>query len=93
MTRYNLQLRRKVLSLDLSPSNGVGVLTRSSFGDPVSAAAAAVPAGVVMVIGVGGNMGFRWVAVDGLGRSMLISSILGDCSSVSDSATDCPRAS
>ena len=53
-----MQSRRKVLSLDLSPSNGVGVLTQSSFGDPVGAAAAAVPAGVVMVVRVGGNMGF-----------------------------------
>ena len=79
--------------MDLSPSNGVGVLTRSSFGDPVGAAVVVVPAGVVMVIGVGGNMGFGWVTVDGLGRLTLISSISGDRSSIGDSTIDCPRAS
>ena len=31
--------------------------------------------------------------VDGLGRLMLIGSILGDCSSIGDSTIDCPRAS
>jgi len=83
-----LQLRRKVLSLDLSPSNGVGVLTRSSFGIPVVAAA-----GVAMAIGTGGSTGFGWVMADGLGRLTLIGLGLDDCSSVGDSTTGCPRAS
>ena len=81
-------MRRKVLSLDLSPSNGVGVLMRSSFGDPVVAVA-----GVAMVVGVGGSMGFGWVMADGLGRSTLIDSGSDDRSSVGDSTTGCPRAS
>jgi len=46
-----------------------------------------------MVIGVGGNMGFGWVMVDGLGRLTLIDSGSDDRSSVGDSTIDCPRAS
>ena len=81
-----MQSRRKVLSLDLSPLNVVSVSTQSSFRDPVVA-------GVDIVIGVSRSIGFGWVMMDRLGRSMSISSILDDCSSVGDSTAGCPRTS
>ena len=65
-----MQSRRKVLSLDLSPSNGVSVSMQSSFRDPVVAR-------VDIVIGVSGSIGFGstlvsptysgWIPVDSSG--------------------------